>query len=65
MQSEVQSSTEKHLISVIIPTLNEEYSIEQVLKLIPYNELQVGHFRIFRDCYISGKYRRACINMYM
>jgi len=40
MQSEVQSGTEKHLISVIIPTLNEEYSIEQVLKLIPYNELQ-------------------------
>lgn len=39
MQVESQSTNNKHLISIIIPTLNEEYTIGQVLGLIPYREL--------------------------
>ena len=33
-------STNRKLISIIIPTLNEESGIEQVLRLIPYRDLE-------------------------
>lgn len=40
MQLRSQSADKKQLVSIVIPTLNEEYAIGQVLSLIPYRELE-------------------------
>jgi glycosyltransferase involved in cell wall biosynthesis len=40
MQSISRSDGKKQLVSIIIPTFNEEYAIRQVLSLIPYRELE-------------------------
>ena len=40
MRSRNQFADKKQLVSIIVPTLNEEYAIGQVLSLIPYRELE-------------------------